>query len=84
MLANFLKNYREQIGWTQQQLAERANVSLPTISEIERGKKPSKKILTKVLNALCLNIDDLLSAPDLTSEDIIYLENKKSERLYYR
>jgi len=83
MLDKIIKNLRENIGWSQQQLADKAKVSSATIGKIEKGGKPSLKTLTKLLKALCLNIDDLLSDPKLTAEDIAYLENKKCERLYY-
>jgi transcriptional regulator with XRE-family HTH domain len=84
MVAKVIKKQREQVGWTQQEFADRAKLSVPTIHRIENGYRPSKKILTKVLTALCLNIDDIIGDPDLTDEDIIYLENKKLERLSYR
>jgi transcriptional regulator with XRE-family HTH domain len=84
MVAKVIKKQREQVGWTQQQFADKAKLSVPTIHKIENGYRPSKKILTKVLTALCLNIDDIIGDPDLTDEDIIYLENKKLERLSYR
>jgi transcriptional regulator with XRE-family HTH domain len=84
MVAKVIKKQREQVGWTQQEFADRAKLSVPTIHKIENGYRPSKKILTKVLTALCLNIDDIIGDPDLTDEDIIYLENKKLERLSYR
>jgi transcriptional regulator with XRE-family HTH domain len=84
MVAKVIKKLREQIGWTQQEFAAKAKISVPTIHKIENGYKPSKKILSKVLTAFCLNIDDIMGDPDLTDEDLIYLENKKLERLYYR
>jgi transcriptional regulator with XRE-family HTH domain len=84
MLGNILKNLREQLGWSQQQLADKAKVSLPTIYKTEKDGRPSKKVLTRLLNALCLNIDDVLKDSQLTSEDILFLENKKTERLFYR
>jgi transcriptional regulator with XRE-family HTH domain len=84
MVAKVIKKQREQVGWTQQEFADKAKLSVPTIHKIENGYRPSKKILTKVLTALCLNIDDIISDPDLTDEDIVYLENKKLERLSYR
>jgi transcriptional regulator with XRE-family HTH domain len=84
MIAKVIKKQREQVGWTQQEFADKTKLGVPTIHKIENGYRPSKKILTKVLTALCLNIDDIIGDPDLTDEDIIYLENKKLERLSYR
>ncbi len=83
MLAKIIKTQRENIGWTQQQFADKAKVSIVSINKIEKGERPSKKILTKILNALCLTIDDLLTNPSLSDQDKVYLENKKYERLYY-
>lgn len=83
MLTKIIKNLREQTGWTQQQFADKAKLSVPTISKIEKGERPNLKNLMKILKALCLNIDDLLNDKTLTAADIAYLENKKCERLYY-
>jgi transcriptional regulator with XRE-family HTH domain len=83
MLAEIIKKHRESIGWTQQEFADKAKVSFASVYKIEKGKKPSKKILTKILRVLCLNINDLLNEPELTPEDILYLENKKTEHLFY-
>jgi transcriptional regulator with XRE-family HTH domain len=83
MLSKIIKNQRELIGWSQQEFADKAKLSIATICKIEKGVKPSKKVLTKILNALCLTIDDLLKDASLTDQDKIYLENKKYERVYY-
>lgn len=83
MLGDIFKNLRKNLGWSQEQFAEKANVSAVTVCKAENNGRPSKKVLTKLLNALCLNIDDLLTNPELTDEDRLYLENKKYEKLYY-
>lgn len=47
---NFLKEAREKVGLSQQQLSKRAKVAQCTISLIERGKaKPSVSFAAKVV-----------------------------------
>ena len=83
MLANIIKSQREQIGWTQKDFADKAKISVVTLVKVEKGERPSLKTLTKILRTLCLEIDDLLKHDSLTPEDVLYLENKKGERVYY-
>lgn len=47
---------RNQHGWTQEELAERAGVSRPTIARVERGDDVSTANLAKVADALGLEI----------------------------
>lgn len=47
---------RNQRGWTQEELAERAGVSRPTIARVERGDDVSTANLAKVAAALGLEI----------------------------
>lgn len=49
MDAEALKRYREEKGFTQRQLAERAGVSASYINEIENGhKRPSLRVLNRI------------------------------------
>ena len=55
---------RERIlrGWTQEQLAEKANISLSFLGHIERGtRKASLETLVALANVLNASIDELLS-----------------------
>jgi len=55
---------RERIlrSWTQEQLAEKANISLSFLGHIERGtRKASLETLVALANVLDVSIDDLLS-----------------------
>ncbi len=55
---------RERIlrGWTQEQLAEKANISLSFLGHIERGtRKASLETLVALANVLNASVDELLS-----------------------
>ena len=65
-----LRRARLRQGRTLRDVADRAQVSLPYLSEIERGRKePSSEVLAAVCRALGLHLVDLLGAlhTDLTS-----------------
>ncbi|WP_442576094.1 helix-turn-helix domain-containing protein [Microbacterium sp. F51-2R] len=52
-----IRDARESRGWTQQVLAEKANVSRPTIARVETGNNISTRTLERVAHALGLNLD---------------------------
>ena len=57
-----VKVWREYRGFTQQQLAEKAGISVPYLSQIETGKrKPSIRVLMKVSSILQVDVGDLIS-----------------------
>jgi DNA-binding XRE family transcriptional regulator len=57
---NRLKVWRQKMGLTQRQLAERAGVSQAYLAEIETGAKPgSVDALKKLANALKISLDAL-------------------------
>ncbi|PZT87694.1 MAG: transcriptional regulator [Citromicrobium sp.] len=47
-----IRRARLGYGWTQEQLAENAEVSRPSIARIEAGQDVSTATLTKVIDAL--------------------------------
>lgn len=56
-----IRVFREYRGMTQQALADAANVSKTTISELETGRKTgSIKTLSAIAHALNVDIDDLV------------------------
>ncbi|RNL82990.1 helix-turn-helix domain-containing protein [Halostreptopolyspora alba] len=58
-----LRRSRLEQGRTLREVAETAQVSLPYLSEIERGRKePSSEMLAAVYRALGLRLVDLVSA----------------------
>lgn len=60
IIGNHLRIARNQLGLTQQQVADRANISLNHYSEIERGTaKPSIDILILICDALHLPVPEV-------------------------
>jgi len=66
---------RKQLGWTQEQVAERVGVDAETISRFERGTNlPSLLTLENLSTALRLSVGDLMSKQRLeaASEAVIF------------
>jgi len=62
VIGNVFRRLRRERGITLRELAERAQVSVPYLSEIERGRKePSSEILAAICRALDLELTDLLT-----------------------
>ena len=60
-LGELIKKQRQQAELTLRDLAERANVSNPYLSQIERGlHEPSVRVLKAIANALNLSAESLL------------------------
>lgn len=61
LVGSVLRRARIEQGRTLREVAEAAQVSLPYLSEIERGRKePSSEVLSAVYRALGLRLVDLL------------------------
>ncbi|GAB3206894.1 helix-turn-helix domain-containing protein [Marinactinospora thermotolerans] len=61
LIGTVLRRARLEQGRTLREVAEAAQVSLPYLSEIERGRKePSSEVLAAVYRALGLHLVDLL------------------------
>jgi transcriptional regulator with XRE-family HTH domain len=57
ILAKNIKSFREHRQWSQADLSEYANISIPFLSEIERGNKwPYPDTLAKIAKALNVEI----------------------------
>ena len=62
---------REQLGLTQTELAKRAGLQPPAISQYESGvRNPSYETIIKLSNALNVNTDYLISGKELTTDVI--------------
>lgn len=56
-----IRDHREKRGWTQEYLAEKADIHVSYIGQIERGLRyPSLKVLFKIANALEVKINILV------------------------
>ncbi|MEY9212289.1 helix-turn-helix transcriptional regulator [Thermobifida halotolerans] len=61
LIGDALRRARRERGLTLREVAEASQVSLPYLSEIERGRKePSSEVLAAVYRALDLRLADLL------------------------
>ena len=61
-LAKNIKKYRAQKGFSQAQLAEKADISLPFMSSIEQSSKwPYPDTLAHIAAALGVDVSDLFS-----------------------
>jgi transcriptional regulator with XRE-family HTH domain len=99
ILSNNIKQYRNNHGWSQADLAEEANISITFLSNIERGLKwPYPDTIVKIAKALKVEefelfrrdkaiIDDTAMLIDRLVMDMSISVNnsiKKTYRQYFR
>jgi transcriptional regulator with XRE-family HTH domain len=78
LLSHNIRLYRENLGYTQEELAEKAGISPPFLGAIERGEKwPSPETLAGIAIGLTVNPYDLLKPEHYISRDI----NKLTEKM---
>ena len=59
-LGNRIKKLRKSLGYTQEELAEKINISRTHMGHIEQGRKsPSIKIMEKLARALKVKVSNL-------------------------
>ncbi|OGH39044.1 MAG: hypothetical protein A2905_00390 [Candidatus Levybacteria bacterium RIFCSPLOWO2_01_FULL_36_10] len=60
-LGKWLQKARKTAGFTQEQLADKANLSVPYIGYLETGlRKPSLKTLKKLAKIMGVKVSDLI------------------------
>ena len=70
ILAKNIKYFREHRSWSQADLAEYSDISIPFLSEIERGNKwPYPDTLAKIARALGVKIHELFWEAPLSNEE---------------
>jgi len=70
ILARNIKSFREHRLWSQADLAENSNISIPFLSEIERGNKwPFPDTLGKIAKALNIQVCELFRGETPSDED---------------
>jgi transcriptional regulator with XRE-family HTH domain len=63
ILAQNIKSFREHRSWSQAELAANSDISIPFLSEIERGNKwPFPDTLGKIARALDVQVHELFLA----------------------
>lgn len=65
----YVRNLRASRGWTQQQLAEIADLSLRTIQRVEKLGVASNETVSALCSVFEIDRDELLVLPALTAED---------------
>ena len=62
-LAQRIRAFRKLKGYTQQQLADRLEVSVAVLGSLERGtRKPEAKLLTRIADILGIDYEELTAA----------------------
>ena len=80
MLGQRIRQVRKQKKMTQEQLAEKAEISAYYLGELERGiKMPSLKIFVAIAEVLEISTDALLR--DQVPAGTVYLNNEITEKL---
>ena len=65
-----VKALREERAWTQQQLAEVADLDVRTVQRVEAGRPPSPETLQALAAAFDVRVPDLLEAPARQKEEL--------------
>ena len=78
--------YRIKKKFSQQELAERAGISVFTVAQIERGKPVSIAMLVPVLRVLRLldNLETLLPEIGISPVEMLKLKGKQPQRIRYK
>lgn len=72
-VGNFIMNKRREIGMTQQQLAEKLNISFQAISKWENGATyPNIEILRDLAIVLEVSVDEILAGSERDKEGLSY------------
>ncbi|KHF34603.1 HTH-type transcriptional regulator SinR [Paenibacillus sp. P1XP2] len=68
-----IRRLRKKMGWTQEELAYRAQIDTSYLGQIERGKKrsPTIRIIGKIADALSVDSSLLLEPPEGSEADAL-------------
>ena len=68
ILGKNIRELRKKVGWTQEKLAEKANISVPFMTQIELARKtPSLEVIESIAKALGVSYEQLFKA---TAQDM--------------
>ena len=72
-VGNFIMNKRKELGMTQQQLADKLNISFQSVSKWENGTTyPSVELLYDLAVALNVSVDELLLGTEKATDGLSY------------
>ena len=78
-----IRLYRTRFRWSQADLAEKINISINFLSDIENGKKWASPItMVKFANAFNVKAYELLKPLDLLPEDYAHIVEKFAEDVH--
>ncbi len=71
ILGNNIRTLRKESGWTQEKLAEKANISVPFMTQIELGRKmASLEVIEKIAKALGVSYERLFKTENTEHNDV--------------
>jgi len=83
VLGNNIKLYRGRYNWTQAELAEKINISINFLSDIETGKKWASPItLVKLAHVFNIEVYELLKPADILPDNTNIFMEKYTEDIY--
>ena len=83
VLSNNIKLYRVRYKWTQAELAEKINISINFLSDIETGKKWASPItLVKLADVFNIEAYELLKPADILPDSVNHIVEKYTEDIF--
>jgi len=83
VLSGNIKLYRGRLNLTQAELAEKINISINFLSDIETGKKWASPItLVKLANTFKIGVYELLKPIDILPDNVNIFMEKYTEDIY--
>lgn len=83
VLGSNIRKYRKNLGWTQANLAEKAGISVPFMTQIELGRKStSLEVVQNIASALNVSYEQLFDENNTISEkqpNLVLLEKQISD-----
>lgn len=71
ILGGNIRKLRKECGWTQEKLAEKADISVPFMTQIELGRKSaSLEVIEKIAKALGVSYEMLFKTEKTESKDV--------------
>ena len=61
---------RKELDWSQQKLAQEAEISIAAVSNVERGKRRTSRLVAKVILEALNSAREKQNLPQLTIDDI--------------